>query len=155
MLETLVVKLKKQLADKGKEQEKLRDEIKKLDAEFRAAETRSLAIAAAGAGAGTAGDDASLAAQSDKLKQDFDALQGKLEKLKRAQKEVQKQLEEERARCKTLEKDKEGLEVMLRTQTTDLRKAERQKREASDMVKQLKEAADRLLRAILTIIQMI
>lgn len=58
------------------------------------------------------------------------------------QKEVQKQLGEERERCKILEEDKESLETTLRKQTTDLRKAERQRREAQDAVKQLKEGAE-------------
>jgi centrosomal protein CEP290 len=132
--------LDRQLAEKNEKQQAMRADIEALREEMKAADTRAVAMAAVGGAA--PGDDAQLAEQSAKLKQQVDELQGKLEKLRSKQKEVQKQLDEERERYKVLEKDKEGLEVMLRTQTTDLRKAERQKREASDMVKQLKEAAD-------------
>jgi hypothetical protein len=141
VLETLVIKLKKQLADKKEKQEAMKQILELREEMLKAADSQASELAAkmmGKSGEGVAsGDDAVLAEQSAKLKQQVDDLQGKYEKLRSKQKEVQKQLDDERERCKTLEKDKEALENTLRTQTTDLRKAQRQAREVCFFVTSL------------------
>ena len=119
VLETLVVKLKKQLADKNEKHNAMKAAIESLREEMlKAADSQAAAQTAAimAGQSGAATDDAQLAEQSAKLKQQVDDLQGKLEKLRGKQKEVQKLLDDERERCKTFEKDKEALENQLRTQ---------------------------------------
>jgi len=145
VLETLVLKLRNQLEEKEKKQKDMMGMVENLRNEMlQKAEEEAARQAAALMKGGSGGevDDAQVAEQSAKLKQQVDELQGKLEKLRSKQKEVSKQLEDERQRSKILEEDKKALEQTLQTQTKDLRKAEKQRKEAQDMNKQLKESAD-------------
>ncbi len=151
VLETLVLKLRNQLEEKEKKQQDMKAMVEALRNEMlQKAEEEAAKQAAELMKGSTSGatDDAQVAEQSKKLKQQVDELQGKMEKLRTKQKEVSKQLDDERERSKNLEEDKKTVELTLQTQTKDLRKAEKQRKEAQDMVKQLKESADNDTRRI-------
>ena len=145
VLETLVVKLKKQLAEKDRKHQDMQSAIASLRKDMLAAaeeQAKKEAMLADDQSKKASAEDGSLAAASEKLRNQVGELQGKLEKLRSKQKDVQKLLDDERERSKMLETQKETQDTLLRTQKSDLTKEQRQRKEAQEMVKKLKEAAE-------------
>uniref|UniRef100_A0A7S0I2Y2 C2 domain-containing protein n=1 Tax=Hanusia phi TaxID=3032 RepID=A0A7S0I2Y2_9CRYP len=129
VLETLVLKLKHQLAEKEQKQQELQKSIKEFKNDMSKA------------------SEAEAVAQSAELKEQVDALVSRLASLKSKLSEVKRQLEEEQMKSSNLEtknskliKENEILESTIRRQAVDLKKAERLQREAQDAFKKLEKS---------------